>query len=220
MPHPAAAAIVPLYDRTVDAWDAARGRALRLEGAWLDRFVAALPPADAAEPDGARAVLDLGCGTGHPMAHALLARGLRVTGVDAAPAMVARARAAVDPAHAARADWRAGDMRTLALGRRFAGVLAWHSFFHLAADDQRATIATFAAHAAPGAALMFTSGPSAGEAIGTWEGEPLHHASLDPAEYRALLAAHGFTVVAHVAEDAECGGATVWLARREAEARG
>lgn len=33
----------------------------------------------------------------------------------------------------------------------------------------------FAAHAAPGAVLMFTSGPTAGEAIGEWEGEPLYH---------------------------------------------
>jgi hypothetical protein len=60
---------------------------------------------------------------------------------------------------------------------------------------------------------MFTSGPSHGEAIGTLEGEPLYHASLDPAEYRELLDTHGFDVVRHVAEDPECGGHTVWLAR-------
>ena len=61
---------------------------------------------------------------------------------------------------------------------------------------------------------MFTSGPAFGEAIGTFEGEPLYHGSLDPAEYRALLDAQGFEVVAHVAEDATCGGHTIWLARR------
>ena len=72
----------------------------------------------------------------------------------------------------------------------------------------------FAAHAAPGAALMFTSGPSHGIALGSFAGETLFHASLDPAEYRALLAAQGFAVVDHVAEDPSCGGRTVWLARR------
>ena len=69
------------------------------------------------------------------------------------------------------------------------------------------------AHAAPGAALMFTSGPAHGVAMGQFRGEPLYHASLDPAEYRALLDANGFEVAAHAAEDSNCGGRTVWLAR-------
>jgi hypothetical protein len=38
--------------------------------------------------------------------------------------------------------------------------------------------------------------------------------SDDAAEYRALLGAHGFLVVAHEVEDSGCGGRTVWLARR------
>jgi hypothetical protein len=61
---------------------------------------------------------------------------------------------------------------------------------------------------------MFTSGPAAGEAIGTFEGEPLYHASLDPEEYRQLFGANGFEEIAHVADDPDCGGHTVWLARR------
>ena len=75
----------------------------------------------------------------------------------------------------------------------------------------------FAAHAGQAAALMFTSGPRHGEAIGTFHGEPLYHGSLDPAEYRALLDKHGFEVAAHVAEDPSCGGHTVWLAQRASE---
>jgi hypothetical protein len=71
----------------------------------------------------------------------------------------------------------------------------------------------FRAHAAPRAALMFTSGTSRGEAIGQLEGEPLYHASLAPAEYTDLLTSQGFDVVAHVQEDQNCGGRTVWLAQ-------
>ena len=71
----------------------------------------------------------------------------------------------------------------------------------------------FRKHAAPEAALMFTSGPSHGEAIGSFQGEALYHASLAPEEYERLLAANGFDVVDHVAEDQSCGGHTVWLAR-------
>ena len=72
----------------------------------------------------------------------------------------------------------------------------------------------FRTHAAQRAALMFTSGPAHGVAIGTFEGEPLYHASLDPAEYRALLDKNGFAVVAHAVEDPTCGGHTIWLAQR------
>ncbi len=65
----------------------------------------------------------------------------------------------------------------------------------------------FGRHIAARGALMFTSGPAHGEVIGSFHGEPLYHASLDPAEYRALLDEAGFDVVAHVAEDPACGGA-------------
>jgi hypothetical protein len=75
--------------------------------------------------------------------------------------------------------------------------------------------AVFAAHAADTALLMFNSGPAHGEGIGAYRGDPLYHASLDPEEYRRLLAANGFGVVDHVVEDPEGGGRTVWLARRQ-----
>src|SRR3712207_7171924 len=55
------------------------------------------------------------------------------------------------------ARWVVADMRTLRLGARFAGILAWDSFFHLRPDDQRAMFRTFRDHAAPGAALLFRS---------------------------------------------------------------
>lgn len=52
-----------------------------------------------------------------------------------------------------------------------------------------------------------------GEAIGSYRGDPLYHASLDAAEYRALLAASGFDVIAHTVEDPLVSGRTAWLAR-------
>ena len=107
------------------------------------------------------------------------------------------------------------DMRQLDLSRRFAGLLAWDSFFHLDHRDQRRMFAAFRAHAAPGGALMFTSGPAHGEAVGLLAGEPLYHASLDAAEYRRLLGEAGFAVVAVTFKDPGCGGRTVWLAQRD-----
>jgi hypothetical protein len=111
-------------------------------------------------------------------------------------------------------EWRVADMRALDLGRTFHGILAWDSFFHLSQQDQRRMFPIFARHTASGAALMFTSGPSAGEQLGSYRGEPLYHASLDGNEYRGLLHDNGFHVVTHVVEDPTCGRHTVWLAQR------
>lgn len=198
--HSSSGQIIDLYERHADAYDGDRTRVL-MERGWVERFCGAIAP-------GAH-VLDFGCGMGEPIARHLIEHGYLVTGVDSAPSMIRRC-AERFPAH----KWIVADMRTLDLGTEFGGILAWDSFFHLAPDDQRAMFAVFRAHAGPGAALMFTSGPRAGEAIGTYGGEPLYHASLDAAEYKALLGAHGFEVIAHAAEDATCGGHTIWLARR------
>lgn len=104
-------------------------------------------------------------------------------------------------------------MRGLAVGSAFAGIVAWDSFFHLCPGDQWGMFATFRAHALPGAALMFTSGPAQGEALGSFEGEPLYHPSLSAAEYQAPLAGAGFKVVSHVVEDPACGMHTIWPAQ-------
>jgi SAM-dependent methyltransferase len=191
--------IIPLYQRHAQAYDRLRGRSL-IEKTWLDAFAGLLPSAGS--------VLDIGCGMGEPIAGYMIGRGFNVTGVDSSPAMIALCRDRFP-----RQTWTVADMRALSLGRRFDGLIAWDSFFHLDLDDQRGMFAVFRDHSAEDAALIFTSGPAHGVAIGEFESEPLFHASLDPKEYRGLLEQHGFCVVRHIAEDAACNGHTVWLAQ-------
>ncbi|WP_269713854.1 class I SAM-dependent DNA methyltransferase [Caulobacter sp. NIBR2454] len=191
--------ISDLYERNAARYDADRGKSLA-ERAWLDRFRSAMPTGGA--------ILDLGCGSGEPIARYMIESGHALTGVDSSASLIALCRDRFPDS-----DWRIGDMRKLDLGGRFEGIIAWDSFFHLRPDDQRAMFAVFQAHAAPGAALMFTSGPAAAEVIGEYRGEPLYHSSLDPSEYRDLLEGHGFQVLRHVVEDPDCGGHTIWLAK-------
>ena len=196
--------IIGLYERHAREWDANRRGGRWNDKPWHDRFIAALP-------NGAK-VLDLGCGSGSPVAQHMVRCGLHVTGVDASPTLVSFCRERLPDQ-----EWIVTDMRSLALGRCFDGVLAWDSFFHLAPDEQRGMFELFAAHAAPSAALMFNTGPSHGEAIGNYRGDPLYHASLSGEEYCALLHRSGFEVVAHAVEDwRSAGGRTVWLAQSRA----
>lgn len=103
---------------------------------------------------GARSVLDLGCGTG--LLAAALGGSRDVFGVDPARAMldVARRREG-----GSKVTWVEADARTLQLGRRFdLVVLTGHAFqCFLTNDDQRALCRAIAAHLAPGGTFIFDS---------------------------------------------------------------
>jgi SAM-dependent methyltransferase len=209
--HPSAGRIIDLYSDKAGDWIADRGRTLGRyapdhlsEAGWFERFMAALPPGGT--------VLDVGCGAGWPVAATLLERGFRVTGVEPAPGLLAHAAETLPSG-----EWLSGDMRTLDLGdRRFDGLLAWHSLFHLSPADQRIALPRILAHAAQPCVFMTSSGPSEGEIVGEWRGEPLYHGSLDPEEYRAIFAAHGF-IPDPVDPGEQDGHGVVWVARRASE---
>jgi SAM-dependent methyltransferase len=191
--------IIGLYQRHASDWDRNRERSL-FEKPWLDRFLSLLPQTPS--------ILDIGCGGAEPIARYLIEMGCAVTGVDSSSALIGMCKERFPDQ-----EWLVADMRMLSLDRRFDGILAWNSFFHLCPEDQRRMIPTFNRHALAKTALMYTSGPGHGEAIGTFQGEPLYHGSLDGAEYRSLLHENGFEVVSHVVEDPDCGHQTVWLAQ-------
>lgn len=196
-----AGGVIRHYQKHACDWDADRRAAVWNDRPWHDRFIAALPSN--------ATVLDLGCGAGSPVALHMVERGLRVTCVDASTTLIALCRDRMP-----NQSWVVGDMRSVSLGQKFDGVLAWDSFFHLKPDDQRCMFDVFAAHTAPAGVLMFNTGPAHGEGIGRYRGDPLYHASLDAAEYRTLLAKSGCRVVAHAVADWQAGGGrTVWLAR-------
>lgn len=201
--------IIEIYCRRARDFDAERSRTL-VEKAWLDDFCAHLPAGGS--------ILDIGCGMGEPIARYLTENGFAVTGVDSSPDMIALCRERFPRRDWPNCDWIVADMRTLSLGKRFDGLLAWDSFFHLTHDDQRLMFPVFTAHAAAGAALMFTSGPRNDEALGAWRGDTLYHASFAPHEYRGLLADAGFQDVAFWPEQAACGGRSIWLAQMRGKA--
>lgn len=191
-----------VYERNAERYDRDRSRTLFEQG-WLDRFLALVPRGGP--------VLDLGCGTGDPIAAYISGMGYRVTGLDRSEAMLTRARTRYP-----EGDWRSGDMRRFDLPDRFDGILGWNSFFHLTGAEQRATLPRIARHLTPGGALMLTVGPEEGEVAGRVGEDPVYHASLSPAEYAAMLTGLGLSVVAFVPEDPDCNGHSVLLARRQA----
>lgn len=141
------------------------------------------------------AVVDIGCGTGFPITQVLVAEGLNVFGVDAAPSFVeAFRRNFPDTPVACEAvqDSRFFD-------RTFDGVLAWGLMFLLSAQEQRRLIQRFAEILVPGGRLLFTS---VVESV-VWNDAMtgLESRSLGAEEYRKQLTAAGLTILSEY-EDA------------------
>lgn len=134
--------------------------------------------------EGAKSVLDLGCGTGE-LAVAL-AEGRAVVGADPAGAMleVARRRPGGE-----RVTWIEGDARSLVLGRRFDLVLlTGHAFqVFLTAEDQRAVLTTIARHLNPRGRFLFDSRNPTFEAWKRWGPEESRRALTHP-EFGAVEA--------------------------------
>lgn len=187
-----------IYNASAQAYDEQRAKFL-FEQPWIDRFLESLPD----QP----ALLDVGCGSGEPIAAYVISKGCSLTGIDFATAMLAIARSRY-PAHS----WLEADMRKLALRKTFHGVLSWNAFFHLTRDEQRHTIPRLAGHVAPGGSLMLTIGPDDGEGMGKVDGKPVYHASLAQQEYNEILHASGFEKVQFALEDPDCNDHSVVLA--------
>lgn len=195
--------ILAIYEAKAAAYAQARaaGPDTAVEKRWLDRLIEGTAPPVR--------VLDLGCGSGTPIATYLTQQGCHLTGVDGAEPMLK-----LFAANLPHATTHLADMRALELGQRFEALVAWDSFFHLSPADQEAMFPVFARHASPGARLLFTSGPAEGVAIGTVDGAPVYHSSQAPQTYRRWLERAGFVVCSFVPEDPDCGQHSVWLAQR------
>jgi len=138
-------------------------------------------------PSGA-AVIDLGCGSGFPITEALVAEGLNVFGVDAAPSFVQAFRRNLPNTPVvceAVQDSRFFD-------RTFDAVLAWGLMFLLDAEDQRRLIQRIAGILVPGGRLLFTS--PAEPLVWNDAMTGLESRSLGAEEYRSLLSAAGLSI--------------------------
>ena len=125
--------IIDLYERHAHDYVADRRSVGWNENAWLDRFSALLS-------QGA-SILDIGCGSGEPIARYLIDQGFAVDGVDTSPTLMAICRGRFP-----QRSWHVADMRALALKVSFDGLLAWDSFFHLVHDDQGPVLVRDVAH--------------------------------------------------------------------------
>ncbi len=147
-------------------------------------------------PSGA-AILDLGCGTGMPIAQSLIADGFRIYGVDASPTLSAEFHR-----HFPQMSVACEPVETSAFfGRSFDGVVAIGLMFLLPPEAQRSLIFRVAAALNPGGHFLFTS-PSQ---ICTWADlmTGRESTSLGEHAYLTLLSEAGLAVVGNSTDEGE-----------------
>nr|WP_238584650.1 class I SAM-dependent methyltransferase [Legionella worsleiensis] len=192
--------VYEVYDEIINWFDDARNKSL-MESEYLHLIVNTIPPKGN--------ILDLGCGTGEPIAQFFIEKGFKVTGIDGSQKMIERCKKRFPSER-----WIRSDMRNINLHQQFDAILAWHSFFHLDHDSQRNMFKIFSSHIKPGGVLAFTSGDEEGEVWSDNGGHQLYHASLATKEYNRLLESFSFKVLIHKVRDPECGEATIWVAQK------
>ncbi|MDF1654155.1 MAG: class I SAM-dependent methyltransferase [Coxiellaceae bacterium] len=193
--------VFKVYDRIIGWFDEHRDKSLNLER----KIIEIIKPYLSEDSE----ILDVGCGTGEPIAAYYLSLGYSVTGIDGSEKMIALCEKKLPSGR-----WIKADMRAKVLDTQFDLVIAWHSFFHLPREDQPATLDTLCDYVKPGGILVFTSGSSEREVWSDNGGEDLYHASLSKDDYQAILIRNDCHRLFHQAEDPDCGGATVWVAQK------
>ena len=189
-----------VYCSEAIAFDLTRNQSL-FEKPWLDHFLSLLTSNSR--------LLDLGCGSGRPIARYLIDQGHQVTGLDFSPDMIDLARSYF-PTH----EWVVGDMRDPPQTNRYDGLISWDGFFHLNASEQRQLLPMWCELLKPSGALLLTIGHEAGEVTGTVNGKTVYHASLSIEEYCEILNHCGLNVVDFALQSAELYGHSVLLAQK------
>lgn len=135
-------------------------------------------------------VLDLGCGTGQPMASWFIDRGLQVTGIDQSAEMLAFAYNAFPQAH-----WLQHTLPEFDLAERFNAIVLWDVLFHLPRNDHQTLLIRIHDHLLPGGRLMLTSGGSADAAFTDSMFESrFFYDSLAPHTLQSVLQETGFHI--------------------------
>jgi cyclopropane fatty-acyl-phospholipid synthase-like methyltransferase len=171
------------YDAIAALWDQQRVRLSPAEARILPMVTRGLAP-------GAR-VLDLGCGTGHPVATHFATAGFRITGIDQSPAMLAFAQQRL-PTH----QWLLGSIEDFPPVEQVTAAVAWDSLFHIPRDRHAHILARVRSTLPEGGRFALTAGGSDHPAfIDTMFDRHFFYDSYPPHETALLLEATGFKVV-------------------------
>ena len=186
--------------------------------AYLERVLSYLDKVLDGLPAGAK-VLDLGCGTGSPVAKYLVQRGYRVVGVDQSGKMLEIAEKEVPEAKFIHAD-----MVEIEFADKFAAAVAWDSVFHVERKHHSSVYRKLANSLEGGGKLLLSVGGSGAEGsdpgaegfTSEMFGHTFFYSGYEPKVARRLLEAEGFELEMWEVDDPSSRGHIAVIARKAA----
>ena len=169
-----------MYNTIAEEWAEARGKA----------GVSALVTEFAGRVRTGGRILDIGCGTGWPVARYLSEKGFAVTGIDVSERMLEKAVAQ----GMKNASFHLCDFWDYVPDEPYDGIIAFDSFFHFPKARQCEIYVRVSEWLVRGGRLLFTHGNVNGEVEGTMFGEVFYYSALSTAEVHTLLAEAGFEI--------------------------
>lgn len=185
------------YDLIADGFAKMRD-SFAYEQKYLDLFMQYLQPNSH--------ILDIGCGSGYPIASYIIEHGAKVTGIDASKKLLEVAKIKCPSMETIY-----GDIRTVELNGKYDGVLEWWCLFHIPKQDHEKMIDRFASWLKPGGVLEFTTGDHEyEEKSSAMLNQELCFYSHEPSVYEKALKKNGFKILLRE-NDQE--GHLVWIAQ-------
>ena len=149
----------------------------------LDKFVSLLPK-------NAR-ILDVGCGTGVPVAQFLFKAGFDITGIDFSEKMIRLARKNVSEATFLKKDMTKLDFET----DSFDGLTAFYSIIHVPREKHSSLFQSFHRILRSGGVMLICLGPDEWEATDEYYGTEMFWSQYNPKKSLQLVKDAGFQII-------------------------
>lgn len=167
------------YNKIAREWRNARTGFFGRERAYLDLVLDATA-------EGAT-ILDLGCGSGRPMAEYVVSRSRHVIGVDQSEALLNLAKASMPGER-----WILSPIEGHEVSSGYQGAVIWDSLFHIPRTEHAGILGKVVSGLPVGGRLMVTVGGSAHPPFtDVMFGEPFYYDSNTPAESEGILTCLG-----------------------------
>lgn len=152
-------------------------------------------------------ILDVGCGSGFPIAAYLIEQGFEVTGIDGSQKLLEIAKEKCP-----KMKRILGDVRTVQLDETFDAIVEWWCLFHVPKYDHEKMIHRFSQWLKADGIVEFTTGDSEYEnASSDMLNQELHFYSLDPKVYEQYLKKYGFKILL---KESDQETHMVWIAKK------
>jgi SAM-dependent methyltransferase len=176
----------------------------RVRDQWLRRLIALLP--------GNSCVLDLGCGSGIPVAHELATHGHAVVGIDGSARQISLARFNVPNARFIHADMTHVEIAP----RSFDAVAAFYSITHVPRDEHAELVRRIANWLKPGGVFLASLGADQSpEWRGNWLGAEMFFSHYGAEVNEQLVRDAGFNIEeAVVVQQDNEDGRFLWVVAR------